>query len=240
MAGRLLQQRTQPVGMQVLDPGARPVLQGPAGLLNPPAELHVAARADSLLEAADALPGPAPDQQVRGDPGGQRLPLDVEALVEVAPGPRVARDQAALLGRPDHASGEDSDAGGRRIGEVVVEQRGGRSDVGVEEEQPIAARRCRTDVARVVGGALGRGGDEVRAGAREIHQAGGHAVVGDDQLVGLAQVQALEPRQRPQPLRPLAGEGHDDADGRPRPLARRHQLLRRRSGPDLPRAIALS
>ncbi len=69
VAAALAFERPEGLHVAVLDRRLGAVLQGPAGVLDPPADLDVGSGAQSLVEAADGVEGAAAQQQVRGDPG---------------------------------------------------------------------------------------------------------------------------------------------------------------------------
>jgi hypothetical protein len=74
----------------VLDRGGLAVGDRPAGVLQAPADVGVAAGAQSLLEAAQLLERGAADQQVGGDAVGQVGVAHVRGLAQVAARARVA------------------------------------------------------------------------------------------------------------------------------------------------------
>src|SRR5204862_2046444 len=69
VAEGLAQQRRERVRVNVLDDCRGTMLEPPSRLLDAPAQLDVGARFDALVEAAEALEGFPPHQEVGGDPG---------------------------------------------------------------------------------------------------------------------------------------------------------------------------
>ncbi len=184
----------------MLDRRGTAQLELPTGLLQPPAEVGVLGGPNALVEAADLLERGTPDEQVgrhRAGPVGMaqvRLLGEEVAGRAVASGERVAVDQRHYLAR------ERADVLRHRRREVGVEQTSRRQAVGVEEQDPLAVRARRSDVAGVGRRALA-GGPDHRHAAPGGCEAG---VVGEDQLVSDPQVEREQrvdrgagPRTRP-------------------------------------------
>ena len=123
--------------------------------LQAPAEVDVAGRADALGEAAELVEGGAADEQVAGRRGRSRpcraCPRPGRGSCGRArSGPAASPARRRRRSPPATAPAAVAD----RLGEVAVEQVGARHAVGVDEQQPVGARRGGAGVAGEVRGAL--------------------------------------------------------------------------------------
>ena len=220
--------------MAVLDGCRLAVAEGPAGVLEPPGEVGVAAGPDPLVKAAEGGPGLPANEQVRGHrhrPVGGALEYLV--LGEMAPRAGIARGELVLVRRSDDLASQGPRGVVRRRLEVAVEQPGPGGAVRVEEQEPVAAGQAGPDVARVVRRAqLGRARQPgaPAEGLRVEHGSG--RVVDHDQLVGRAELQALERARQGCGARSIAGKWHYDADRGTFRCRHSRPKIRRESRPD--------
>ncbi len=129
-------------------------------------------------------------------------------VIQEALGRSVPRCQAGAPGSRRDGAGERADIARHAVAEELVEQIGGGTAVGVEEQKPLAMGALRAGVAGMRRGALPVGPDE----QDPIGGQRGARVVGQDELILGPDGQ---PGQRPQGeggVRAGAGERHHDAD----------------------------
>ncbi len=150
VAGGLAQDVAEALGIAVGDHGPGPVVELPAPLLDPPAELDVRVR-PHLAEAADGLERRPADEQVRRRPGGPRAEVELMRGDRAAARPRPAGEQRRLVVRAPGLAGDDRAAlAGLGVGEPV-EQVGRGHAVGVGEQEPAPGGHRGAGVASVKG-----------------------------------------------------------------------------------------
>ncbi len=138
----------------VLDSRLRAQFQPPARLLEAPAQVGVLGGPDALIEAADLLECDPAHQQVRRDRPRAVGVREMRLLAEEAAGGAVAGGERVGVGAGGDLTGQCPDARGHGLAEIRIEQSTRRAAVGVEEQDPVAARARRAGVAGVRGRAF--------------------------------------------------------------------------------------
>ncbi len=190
VAGDHRQKRDQVLAVMVGDPCLWPLLERPAAVVHPPAEVDVAGRADPFGEPPELVERPPPHEQVARRRRHAARAVHALRLIEEVAVARVAGEQGVLPGEPHDAARDGAATLADRRPEVALDEVGLGHAVRVDEQQPIAARRRGPGVAGEVGRRLaGRVHDAGKPGERLGGDVPGR-VVGEDQLVAGPELRA--------------------------------------------------
>jgi hypothetical protein len=213
IAGDRAQKRGDAFAVAVMSDSLGPEFEPPSGLPKPPAEIEIAARANSPLKAPELDEGGSPHEQVRGARTALFRPDQPPRVIEEASRARVAgRERPLPRVAPDLAR-EGAAVVGNGSREVGVEQAGPGDAVCVDEQDPLVPCRRRARVSRVIGGPLTVGPKEAEASGHGCFGDAAAAIVGDDYLVAVPQVEASQVAKHRLGVLEAATEGNDHAHG---------------------------